>query len=83
MYDILITFRSLTAAQQARQACWERGISASLTKAPVGVSAKGCGYALKVSATALGQVSLILRLEHIPFSNAYRSTANGLEAVIL
>lgn len=44
----LITCRSLTSAQKAAAFLERKGISASVIKAPQGLSTSGCGYALSL-----------------------------------
>lgn len=44
----LIMCRSLTSAQKSSALLERKGISASVIKAPQGLSTKGCGYALSL-----------------------------------
>lgn len=44
----LIMCRSLTIAQKSAAILERKGISASVVKAPQGLSTKGCGYALSL-----------------------------------
>ena len=83
MNDTYFTFQSLTAAQRGQAACWKHGIGTKLVRAPRNLSARGCGYALQVSSGVAEQVSLILRLEQIPFAHAYRQGNSGAEEVDL
>lgn len=83
MYDVLFTFQSLTAAQRGQSVCRHHGISAAVIRAPVGLSANGCGFALRVSGEYAGQVSMVLRLESIRFTGAYRLNGNRAEEVAL
>lgn len=44
----LIMCRSLTSAQRAASTLEKRGITATIIKAPQGISTSGCGYALSL-----------------------------------
>ena len=81
MYESVITFRSLTAAQRAQSACRRRGIAAMLVRAPAGTSPKGCGHALQVAAADAGQVLWILRMEQIPVERVFRMNGGRAEEV--
>ena len=83
MNDMYFTFQSLTAAQRGQSACRRYGVAAELTRAPRSFAVRGCGYALRVPSDGAGQVSLILRLEQIPFERAYRLQNGGAEEVAL
>ena len=83
MNDTYFTFRSLTAAQRGQAACWKHGIGTKLVRAPRNLSVRGCGYALQVSSGTAEQVSLILRLEQVPFGHVYRQWNNVTEEVDL
>ena len=45
----LIMCRSLTVAQRSANILERKGISASLVKAPQGLSTSGCGYAISLN----------------------------------
>jgi len=46
MQQYLITFRSLTHAQHAARLLERRGVTATVIRAPAGLSAAGCAYAV-------------------------------------
>lgn len=50
MFFYAFTFRSLTAAQNARRLLLAQSITAELRRAPKQLSQQGCGYLLHVSA---------------------------------
>ena len=61
MTQYLITSRSLTQAQKAARLLERSGISAVVTKAPQGLSQKGCGYALALRRHFPEAVALLRR----------------------
>lgn len=71
MYDYYLTFRSMTAAQQAAAALYRYAISAELTKAPRQAASMGCSYALGLSAKDAAAASGALRLEAIRYERAF------------
>ncbi len=48
MEEYLITARSVTHAQRMAQALERRGLRAVVTRAPMGLTGKGCGYVLRL-----------------------------------
>ena len=73
----LITFRSITFAQQGEQALRTVGIDCSLRRTPKELSGKGCGYGLRLQGRyALAAVEL-LRERQIPFEKIYALTPAG------
>ena len=83
MHDVFFTFRSLTAAQQGRTACYHHGITAAVVRSPMGIPSRGCGFALRVHEAAAGQVSLILHLEQVSYERVYRLESGRAEEVAL
>ena len=63
MTQYLIMSRSLTRAQRAARLLERSGISASVVKAPQGLSSKGCGYAVSVRRRFLEAAVLLRRYE--------------------
>ncbi len=73
----LITFRSITFAQQGEQALRTVGIDCGLRRTPKELSGKGCGYGLRLRGRyALAAVEL-LRERQIPFEKIYALTPSG------
>ena len=63
MTQYLIMSRSLTRAQRAARLLERSGISASVVKAPQGLSSKGCGYAVSVRRRFSEAAALLRRYE--------------------
>lgn len=67
MQDCLILFRSLTYAQRAAHALERSGLTATIRRAPPGLSDRGCTYSVRIRARNLsGALSLLTQrgLEH-------------------
>lgn len=48
MQEYLITARSVTHAQRMAQALERAGLRAAVSRAPMGLTGKGCGYVLRL-----------------------------------
>ena len=77
MLDYYFTFRSVTFAQRAQQELAKMRIPASLLRAPISMSAKGCGYALRLRAKDVARAAEIFRSHGVPFSALYRVAPDG------
>ena len=75
--SILILFRSVTYAQRAQRALQRRGIGAEMTRAPLGHTDRGCGYALRLPERAREQAVGILEAEHIDFGRVLVRDGQG------
>ena len=74
---ILIMFRSLTYAQRGAQALERSGISASVTKAPVKVTDKGCSYCVRISDGRERQALTALDRKGIQYGRVFRIDPEG------
>ena len=73
----LITFRSVTFAQKAERALKKAGISCALQRTPRELSARGCGYCLRLrSVDAMAAVQL-LREQDIGYGKTYALSDSG------
>ena len=61
MLQYLIMCRSLTYAQRAAKALERVGITAIVTRAPQGSSAKGCSYCVRVSEMRMPDALRVLK----------------------
>ena len=59
--DCLILFRSLTYAQRAARALERSGITATVRKAPAGLTDRGCTYGVRLRERHLGDALSLLR----------------------
>lgn len=59
-YDLLLT-RSITHAQRITEALERAGIAARYLRAPMGLSGKGCGYAVRIGGKHLQAAVGVLR----------------------
>jgi len=77
VYHFYFTFRSVTAAQQAEKIITESGLRGTLLRTPKILSAKGCGYAVRVPASHGKSVTELLRRHGISHQGIYRVFQNG------
>lgn len=61
MQQYMITFHSMTAAQQALFELSRMGIAAQLQRAPKQISSMGCAYALRVGPESVHSAAAALR----------------------
>ena len=59
--DCLILFRSLTYAQRAAYVLERSGITATVRKAPPGLTDRGCTYSVRLRGQHLGNALSLLR----------------------
>ena len=76
MKTLWITFRSLTHAQRAVRALERKGITATLTRLPQGLSTSGCGYAVVFRRRA-GDFVRILSDDKIPYGKFFIKDESG------
>lgn len=81
MYDVIFTFRSMTAAQQGHYACKRRNIPAPLIRTPYPLTENGCGFAVQIPQDALDQVLLIFKVERIEYERVYQKQGNRFQEV--
>ncbi len=77
MFSYLFTFRSLTAAQSARNDLYRAGIETRIQRAPQEVSSLGCAWAVHVPAADGRRAAALLRAALRPISGVYRLHPNG------
>ena len=77
MFSYLFTFRSLTAAQSARNDLYRAGIETQIQRAPQEVSSLGCAWAVRVPAADGLRAAALLRAALRPVSGTYRLHPNG------
>lgn len=77
MFDYYYTFRSITFAQRAQQILANARIPCALLRAPKSMSAKGCGYALKLRPRDTAGAAALLRNAGVPISGVYRVRPDG------
>lgn len=82
MFSYLFTFRSQTAAQNARKGLGQEAIRAQLRRAPQQVSGLGCAWALYVKGADGLRAMALLRAQRQPMLGAYRLFANGYLEVV-
>lgn len=75
MNEYLITFRALTAAQQAHSALSKHAVPSELRRTPRVIAARGCGYSVAVSDAQ--HALRILRERSIAYSKIFRILPDG------
>lgn len=63
--SVLILFRSVTFAQRGKRILERGGIRAELSRAPMGHTERGCGYALRIPEREKSRALELLRCEGI------------------
>ncbi len=81
MTEYLIMCRSLTHAQRSARLLERRGIIVAVTKAPQGLSSRGCTYALSLK-RKLEEAVRILKKENMLLGKVYANN-NGAYAEVL
>lgn len=77
MVYYLISCRSLTYAQRAKQILERTGITAQILRSPQSISGKGCGHAVRVAEHRLQDAVYALQKVSFPFFRVYRSMGDG------
>ena len=77
MKSFFITFRSVTHAQRAEEALRNAGMSASLSRTPRALEARGCGYRIRTDGRFFTQAVDLLRQKGIPYSKLYAVREDG------
>ncbi len=73
----LITFRSVTHAQNGGRVLSENGILSHLVR-PAAVLARGsCGYALRINAVGAQKAVFLLRRKNVPFAGTFYELPGG------
>ena len=80
----VITFRSITPAQQGEAVLRRAGFICSLQRTPRWMETQGCGYSIRIRCDEIGQCTRILLENKVSFRKIYRRKADGkLEEVAL
>ena len=77
MFDYYFTFRSMTAAQQAVMLLNKNGLFASFLRAPRALSAKGCGFAVRVLFQNGTDAAMMLRKAGAIYEKVFQMNASG------
>lgn len=67
----IITFRSITPAQQAQRLLFRRGIEASLQRTPSYLQERGCSYCLGLHPEDTARAVNILEAGSVTYSRIY------------
>ena len=73
----IILFRSLTHAQRGIRALGAGGVPATLIRAPVGLSDRGCAYGALVAPRRLERALRVLREGEMPRGKAFLPDGDG------
>ena len=73
----LITFRSVTPAQQAENFLRRSGIDCSIRRTPKWMEQQGCGYSIRVPFRDTQRIVELLRGQDIQFRKVYLLRDNG------
>lgn len=73
----LITFRSVTPAQQAENFLRKSGIDCIIRRTPKWMEEQGCGYSLRVPFPEAQRITELLRGQGIRFRKVYLLRDNG------
>ena len=76
MSQIWVTFRSITAAQNAARALEQAGLPAQVLRTPRALQERGCGYCVRAPAEP-ETIRQLLTAERIAFRRLYRRGADG------
>ena len=76
MTQYLILCRSLTHAQRAARAMERAGITATVLRAPHGLSSSGCGHGVVIRKRLIDALR-ILEEAHLQHGKIYRRQADG------
>lgn len=71
MKKCMITFRTVMPAQRGDGVLRLAGISGRLSRTPVKLAQKGCGYSLYIPCEDVVRAAQVLRQNRIPFQKAY------------
>ena len=72
MYDYFFTFRSVTAAMEAKELLEKSGIKTVLSRTPKSLKQQGCGYSLRLRAESPKPAIGILEREGASYQRLYR-----------
>lgn len=75
--DCLILFRSLTYAQRAAHALERSGFTATIRKAPPGLTDRGCTYSVRIRARNLSRALTLLQQRGLEHGKVFVSAPDG------
>ncbi len=75
--DCLILFRSLTYAQRAARALERSGLTATIRKAPPGLSDRGCTYCVRIRARNLSGALALLAKQKLDHGKVFLAGPDG------
>ena len=73
----LVTFRTVTPAQQAENLLRRNGFACSLQRTPRRLEEQGCGYSLRISCDAVYAGLDFLQTHGVAYKKAYSLEKNG------
>ena len=71
MKNCIITFRSITPAQQAEGVLQRAGVGCSLQRTPMWKEEKGCGYSVRLDCGNAMAATMLLQQAGINFRKVY------------
>ena len=74
---VIFLFRSITYAQRGLRVLQQAGVPASIVKAPMGASPRGCSQGLRISGRFLADAVLTLRNAGISWESAILLRPDG------
>ena len=77
MKNCIITFRSVTPAQQGEETLRRAGIVCQIGRTPKRMEEQGCGYRLRLDLRDAPKAVALLREKQIPMRKAYLLRENG------
>lgn len=73
----LITFRSITFAQQGERVLQNAGVNCMLMRTPKHLQERGCSYCLKFKGYPARSAAELLRQGRVNFGKVYTADENG------
>ena len=77
MKQCMITFRSVTPAQQGEGVLRRAGVECALRRTPRRMEEQGCGYSLTLPCRQMRYAVELLRQQGIAYRKVYALTENG------
>ena len=81
--DCLILFRSLTYAQRASHILERGGITATIRRAPQGLTDRGCTYSIRLRAQHLGRALALLKQRGLEHGKVFQMSEGGVWQEVL
>ena len=73
----MITFRSVTPAQQGEGLLRRAGVNCTLHRTPRWMEAQGCGYSLRIQHSDAAYAAQLLRSNQVSFRKIYLKAESG------